>query len=69
MMQMTSGHFFHNTSAIKSQNLNKRMNSKYNMVLTQGQTKTPEWTVHEEQICAKILNEIRTGKVKLYQLR
>jgi len=39
------------------------------MAITQEQTKTPEWTVEEEQMCAKILNEIRKGEVKLYQLR
>ena len=40
-----------------------------NMSLTQEPTKTPEWTMHEEQVCAKILNGIRKGEIKLYQLR
>ncbi len=39
------------------------------MSLTQTQTKTPEWTLHEEQLCAKILKEINNGEVKLHQLR
>ncbi len=39
------------------------------MALTQEQTETPDWTVEEEQICAKILNEINKGEVKLYELR
>jgi len=39
------------------------------MTQTQEQTETPDWTAEEEQMCAKILNEINKGETKLYELR
>ena len=39
------------------------------MAQTQELTETPDWTVEEEQMCARILDKINKGQVKLYELR
>jgi len=39
------------------------------MATTQELTETPDWTPEEEAMCAKILNEVRMGEVKLTRIR
>jgi len=39
------------------------------MSITQELTETPDWTPEEEAMCAKILNEVRKGEVKLTLIR
>ena len=30
---------------------------------------TPDWTIEEELMCIRILNEVLSGKCKVYRLR
>jgi len=39
------------------------------MATTQEMTETPDWTPEEEVMCAKILDEVQKGRVKLFQVR
>ena len=39
------------------------------MSVTQEVTETPDWTMQEELMCEKILNEVANDEVKIYKLR
>ena len=39
------------------------------MAIAQELTETPDWTIDEEVLCAKIMSEVERGQVKIYRLR
>jgi len=39
------------------------------MSVTQEITETPDWTMQEELLCEKILNEVASNQIKIYKLR
>ena len=39
------------------------------MTATQSITETPEWTMEEELMCAKILNQVIKGEEELIRIR
>jgi len=39
------------------------------MALTQELTETPNWTIDEELMCAKIMTQVEKGEIKLFKLR
>jgi len=39
------------------------------MAITQELTETPDWTMEEEKMCAKIMSQIEKGEINYHRLR